>query len=109
MTTVNMFASVQLNINKCEIVPFSHSNKSAHYGAVIPVRSVLDTGGEVIYLPLGLFKRTLGSSMEVSRAFQGDLNPLSTRSVIETCAIPVLLSDWILSNKYLESIAQRQL
>ena len=48
VTTVNMFASenfLQLNINKCEIVPFSHSNKSGQQphcivrGAVIPVRA----------------------------------------------------------------------
>ena len=35
-------------------------------------------------------------------AFQGDLNPLSTRSIIETCVLPVLLSgceNWILSSK----------
>ena len=48
VTTVNMFGSenfLQLNINKCEIVPFSHSNKSGQRphckvrGMVIPVRS----------------------------------------------------------------------
>jgi len=40
-------------------------------------------------------------------AFQGDLNPLSTRSIIETCILPVLLSgceNWILSNKCHEDL-----
>jgi len=40
-------------------------------------------------------------------AFQGDLNPLSTRSIIETCTLPVLLSgceNWILSNKCHEDL-----
>jgi len=40
-------------------------------------------------------------------AFQGDLNPLSTGSIIETCTLPVLLSgceNWILSNKCHEDL-----
>ena len=39
--------------------------------------------------------------------FQGDLNPLSTRSILETCTLPVLLSgceNWILSNKCHEDL-----
>ena len=119
VTTVNMFASenfLQLNINKCEIVPFSHSNKSGQqphckvHGAVIPVKSEAKC--------LGYWWSDLLASKSVSEnigkarrcfflhgsigAFQGDLNPLSTRSIIETCAVPVLLSgceNWILSNK----------
>ena len=38
-------------------------------------------------------------------AFQGDLNPLSTRSIIETCVMPVLLfgsENWIVSGGILE-------
>ena len=41
-------------------------------------------------------------------SFQGDLNPLSTRSIIQTCVMPVLLygcENWILSDK---SITQLQ-
>ena len=61
----------------------------------------------MIYLLLSLFQRTL-RRLDVFflhgsiGAFQGDLNPLSTRSIIETCTVPVLLSgceNWILSNK----------
>ena len=40
-------------------------------------------------------------------AFQGDLNPRSTRSIIETCTLPVLLSgceNWILSKKCYEDL-----
>ena len=40
-------------------------------------------------------------------AFQGDLSPLSTRSIIETCVMPVLLfgsENWIVSGGILEQL-----
>ena len=43
-------------------------------------------------------------------AFQGDLSPLSTRSVIETCVVPVLLygcENWILSDMFLKLFVGR--
>ena len=115
VTTANMFASE--NFLQSEIVPFSHSNKSAQqphcevHGAVIPVRSEAKCLGYWWRSDL-LASRSVSENIGKPRrffflhgsigAFQGDLNPLSTRSVIETCAIPVLLSgceNWILSNK----------
>ena len=38
-------------------------------------------------------------------AFQGDLNPLSNKSIINTCVMPVLLSgceNWVLSGDCLD-------
>lgn len=52
---VNKFAMenfLQLNIHKCEIVPFTHSNVSGQIphcevdGSVVPVKNVLAIGGE---------------------------------------------------------------
>ena len=40
-------------------------------------------------------------------AFQGDLSPLSTRSIIETCVMPILLfgsENWIVSGGILEQL-----
>ena len=49
--------------------------------------------GMQVFLPLG--------------AFQGDLSPLSTRSIIETCAMPILLfgsENWIVSGDILDQL-----
>ena len=40
-------------------------------------------------------------------AFQGDLSPLSSRSVVETCVIPVLLfgsENWLLNRAMISSL-----
>ena len=122
VTTVNMFVSenfFQLNIKKYEIVPFSHSNKSIQqphcevhmHGAVIQVRSEAKCLGHWWRSDL-LASKSVSENIGKARqcfflhgsigAFQGDLNPPSTRSIIETCAVSVLLSvceNWILSIK----------
>ena len=121
---VNTFASlrenfIQLNINKCEIVPFSHFNKSGHceiYGAVIPVRSEAKCLGywwrndllasKSVSENIGKTRRSFFLHGSIG-AFQGDLNLFSKRSTLETCTLPVLLSgckNWILSNKCHEDL-----
>ena len=45
-------------------------------------------------------------------AFQGQLNPVSTRSIYETCVVPVLLfgsENWILTDSMLGEIGRRML
>ena len=110
VTMMNTFASenfLSLNINKCEIVPFSHSKKSGQQphcevnGAAIPVRSEAKCLGYWWRNDL-LASKSISENIGKARhsfflygrigAFQGDLNPLSTRSIIETCTLPVLLS-----------------
>lgn len=64
-----------ININKCEIVPFSHSSKSDLLasivdGAVIPVRSEAKCLG-VVNLPQGLFQ-----------TLQRQVGPLSSIKVL---------------------------
>ena len=122
---VNIFAKdnfLQLNINKCEIIPFSHTNKSGQQphcevdGSIIPVRPEAKCLGywwrndlfasKSVSENIGKARRSFFLYGNIG-AFQGDLNPLSTRSIIETCTLPVLLSgceNWILSKKCYEDL-----
>ena len=126
VTMVNIFAKdnfLQLNINKCEIIPFSHTNKSGQQphcevdGSIIPpVRPEAKCLGywwrnylfasKSVSENIGKARRSFFLYGSIG-AFQGDLNPLSTRSIIETCTLPVLLSgceNWILSKKCYEDL-----
>ena len=124
---VNTFARenfLQLNISKCEIISFSHSSKSCLHphcevdGVIIPVRSEVKCLGfwwrddlfasKSVSENIGKARRSFFLYGNIG-AFQGDLNPLSTRCIIEMCVLPVLLygsENWILSDeccKHLES------
>ena len=125
VTMVNIFAKdnfLQLNINKCEIIPFSHTNKSGQQphcevdGSIIPVRPEAKCLGywwrndlfasKSVSENIGKARRSFFLYGSIG-AFQGDRNPLSTRSIIETCTLPVLLSgceNWILSKKCYEDL-----
>ena len=68
----------------------------------------MDTSGEMIFLPQNPSQRTSGrldilfSLHKSIGVFKDDLNPLSTRSIIETFVFPVLLSgcvNWVFSSK----------
>ena len=96
---MNTFAEenfLQLNINKCEVVPFSHSNKPGQHphcevnGAVIPVQSEAKCLGYWWKSDL-LASKSVSDNIGKARrsfflhgsigAFQGDLNPLSTSAM----------------------------
>ena len=119
---VNTFAAkhfLKLNIEKCEVIVFTRSHQED-----APVCEV-----EGIFLPVSDPGKCLGvwwkgnlmatKSIEenIKKArraffllgslgtFQGDLGPLSNRSVVETCVLPVLMygcENWILSRGDIE-------
>ena len=125
VTIVKNFASssfLKLNIDKCEIVTFCNkqsSNESPQCevdGSTIPVKSEAKCLGY-------WWKRDLMATISITEnikkarraffhygsigAFQGCLNPLSTRSIIELCVMPVLLygcENWILSKHCLDQL-----
>ena len=105
VSMVKDFASMnffQLNIQKCEIVVFSNSNSSSELpcceleGSVLPVETFAKCLGYWWNMDLiatkSVEETTIGSANFSGSiaAFQGDLNPLSTKSIIETCVMPVL-------------------
>ena len=125
MSMVKDFAArnflTELNVQKCEIVMFSRGRGSGATprcevdGSEIPVR---DAGRCLGYWWRGdlMASRSVEENIRKARksffhygnlgAFQGDLSPLSTRSIIETYVMPVLLfgcENWILSKTNLES------
>ena len=120
VSLVNIFARknyLQLNINKCDIVSFSQSNKPGQQphcevnGAAISVRFEAKCPGywwrndllasKSISKNIGKVRHSFFLHGSIG-AFQSDLHPLSTRSIIETCVLSFLLSgceNWILSSK----------
>ena len=118
MTMVKDFAAhnfLKLNVQKCEIVMFSHGRSAGVIpqcevdGSQIPVRNAAKCLG---YWWRGdmMALRSVEENIRRARkcffhygslgAFQGDLSPLSTRSIIETCVMPSLLfgsENWIVS------------
>ena len=97
---------LKLNVQKCEIVMFSHGCSAGVVpqceidGSQIPVRNAAKCLG---YWWRGdmMALRSVEENIRRARksffhygslgAFQGDLSPLSTRSIIETCVMPTLL------------------
>ena len=126
VTMVNTFARenfLQLNINKCEIVPFSHSNKSGQQShcevncAVIPVRSEAKCLGYWWRNDL-LASKSISENIGKARHsfFLHGSNywslprwpkPTLYKIYNRNCTLPVLLSgceNWILSNKCHEDL-----
>ena len=123
-TVVENFAEknfLSLNADKCEVVAFCKSQRGNHPSSTV--------GGEV--LPTKDAGRCLGfwwqrdllatCSIAVNirkarrafflygniGAFQGDLSPLSSRSVVESCVMPVLLfgcENWIMTSAMVEEL-----
>ena len=126
VTLVNNFANenfLKLNIQKCEVVLFSRSLHQGNDpmceidGSLLPVSR---SGKCLGYWWLGDLSANKSVDENIKKArrtffhygslgsFQGDLNPLSTGSIIQTCVMPVLLygcENWVLSDK---SITQLQ-
>ncbi len=117
---VNEFARknfLKLNLSKCEVVVFTRNQQ-----AVCEVEgSVLPASGEGKCLGFWwkgdlLATSAVEENIRKARraffhygsigAFQGDLSPLSSRHVLETCVMPVLLygsENWIMTENLLES------
>ena len=113
---------LRLNVQKCEIVMFSRGCGSGVTpqcevdGSEIPVR---DAGKCLGYWWRGdlMASRSVEENIRKARksffhygslgAFQGDLSPLSTKSIIETCVMPILLfgsENWIVSKTILDQL-----
>ena len=108
---------LSLNIRKCEIIPFSRDSSclnqipSSING--LPVASTAKCLG--YWWNWDLFAtKSIEENIKKARraffcygsmgAFQGDLNPLSTKAVIDTCVMPILLfgsENWIISDSLL--------
>ena len=125
VSLVNNFARenfLKLNIQKCEIIQFSNSStcggapQCAVDGSVLPVRTEAKCLGYWWGRHLTVNKSVEENIKKARRsffhygalgAFQGDLNPLSTVSVLETCVMPVLLygsENWILTERCLDQL-----
>ena len=113
---------LKLNVQKCEIVMFSDGRGAGVIpqcevdGSEIPVRNAAKCLG---YWWKGdmIVSRSVEENIRRARkfffyygslgAFQGDLSPLSTRFIIETCVMPILLfgsENWIVSGGILEQL-----
>ena len=97
---------LKLNVQKCEVVVFDRGQRCDVLPECEIDGSVLPSGYEgkcLGYWWRGdlLASRAVEENIQKARraffhfgsigAFQGDLSPLSTRSVVETCVVPVLL------------------
>ena len=124
MDVVKGFVSdyyLKLNVNKCEIVVFDK-----HGGQLDDTVEIngccVESGAEAKCLGYwwssDLFAtKSVDENIQKARraffhfgsigVFQGDLSPLSTKSVIETCVVPILLygsENWILTDGLLQSL-----
>ena len=116
---------LKLNVSKCEIVLFSVQHSTSYPvckvdESVIPAG---DVGKCLGYWWKGDLSASRSIEENVQRArraffhfgsigvFQGDISPLSSREVIESCVMPVLLygsENWILSEALLERLESFQ-
>ena len=112
---------LKLNVQKCEIVMFSRGRGPGATpqcevdGSVIPVRDAGKCLGFWWRSDLNA-SRSIEENIKKARrssfygslgAFQGDLSPLSTKSIIETCVLPILLfgcENWIVSETNLDRL-----
>ena len=111
---------LKLNVQKCEIISFCRDSSS--YPQVsstineIPVVSTAKCLG--YWWSRNLFaSKSIEENIKKARraffsygsigAFQGDLNPLSSKSIIDSCVMPILLfgsENWILAETHLHAI-----
>ena len=111
---------LQLNVQKCEIVAFSLSRSGGDIklpdGVSVPQRKHAKCLGYWWERDL-LANCCVEQNITKARgcffhygslgAFQGDINPLSTKSIIDTCVMPVLLygcENWVLTNTLLQKL-----
>ena len=109
---------LKLNIHKCEIIPFSCNSVPHGHESIngLPVVSTAKCLG--CWWGRDLFaSRSNEENIKKARkaffsygnigAFQGHLNPLSSKSIINTCVMPVLLfgsENWILTEALLHKL-----
>ena len=112
---------LKLNTQKCEIVPFScNSLSNGHHKHEpingLPVVSTAKCLGYWWGRDL-LASKSIEENIKKARraffsygsigAFQGDLNPLSSKSIINSCVMPILLfgsENWILTESLLHKL-----
>lgn len=112
---------LKLNIQKCEIIPFSCNSLShGQHGREsingLPIVSTAKCLGYWWGRDL-LASKSVEENIKKARraffsygsigAFQGDLNPLSTKSIIDSCVMPILLfgsENWILTESLLNKL-----
>ena len=113
---------LKLNVSKCEIVRFSKSSSVAELpacevdGAVMPAG---DAGKCLGYWWCGNLTASRGVEENIKKSrraffhfgsigtFQGDISPLSSRSVLESCVMPILLygaENWVLTERLVEKL-----
>ena len=111
----------KLNVDKCEVVEFIRNQSQV--GCDVEVEGVkLSSNSEGKCLGFWwrrdlLATRAIEEGIKKARkaffyygsigAFQGDLSPLSTKSVIETCVLPVVLygaENWIMTHTLIEKL-----
>ena len=112
---------LQLNVQKCEVVAFSLARSGLDIklpdGVLVPQRKQAKSLGYWWERDL-LANCCVEQNIRKARScffhygslgsFQGDINPLSTKSVIDTCVMPVLLyacENWVLTDALLRKLA----
>ena len=124
MALVKAFADknfLRLNINKCEIVMLSRHQSTALPscevdGSILPAGDVGKCLGYWWKSDLLATKSVEENILKARRAFfhygsigvfQGDISPLSSRSVIECCVMPILMcgsENWILTEVLIDKL-----
>ena len=112
---------LRLNLSKCEIVLFSRDRCAALPvcevdGSVLPAGEVAKCLGYWWNGDL-LAKKSVDENIQKARraffhygsigVFQGDISPLSSRSVLESCVMPVLMygsENWIMTEVLFERL-----
>ena len=116
---------LQLNTNKCELVVHAHGTQSHTISVDVGGISLepshaskcLGTWWTPNLSPTKAIMENIGSARRAFFSFgsigvfHGSLNPLSSRSVVETCVMPILLFGsecWYLSDPTLDELEQFQ-
>ena len=97
---------LKLNVSKCEIVLFSKQPSTA-----LPVcevdGSVMPAGDVGKCLGKGDLSASRSVEENIREAHQGDISPLSSKEVIKSCVMPVLLygsENWIMTDALMERL-----
>ena len=113
---------LQLNANKCELVVHAHGTQSHTISVYVGDISMEPSHAskclgtwwtrptKAIMENIGSARRAFFSFGSIG-VFHGNLNPLSSRSVVETCVMPILLFGsecWYLSHPTLDELEQIQ-
>ena len=114
---------LQVNVQKCEVIVFDHHRGRADMGGDLEVEGVVSPSRSEARCLGFWWRRDLFATRAVEEGiskarraffqfgsvgtFQGVLNPASSKSVIETCVMPVLLygcENWILKERLINQL-----